>query len=251
MNQRAQRQLRSDLAWELLSTADFLEKVSICPDTGPLKAAANECKGSGGDHWAYSVSNLILRLDPSQNGFPAQLISLDCRLNMRVCGLCSILNCPEDPMTEVAIDVMLEGRTSATARRHVQAWHFDRHLSDVNSTEPILAHPRYHFHFGGRGMMTFVTETGPPCCDSVLLLEGPRIAHAPLDGVLVIDFLLSNFVGEKWRKLREDQMYKRVIAASQKRNWQPFVKALLTHWSPQANRIGWAASDIWPHLCQA
>ncbi len=74
MNRHAQNRMRSELASELLFTAEILEKNNICPDAGPLKAAANECKASGGDHWGYSVSNLILRFEPTGHTFPKQLI---------------------------------------------------------------------------------------------------------------------------------------------------------------------------------
>jgi hypothetical protein len=251
VGRQAKNRFRNELARELLSTADILERANICPDGAPLKAAANQCLACGGDHWRYNVSNLILRLSPELQTLPTDLISLDCRLNVSVAGLCSEAYLPQDPMMESAIDLVLEGAVQTTGKKYIQSWHFDRHISDVSSSDSVAAHPRYHFHFGGRRMEAFASEIGVPCFDSILLLDGPRIAHAPLDGVLVIDFILSNFIGEKWRTLRNDRGYSQIISASQKRNWKPFVTALANHWSSQTDPDSWLAADVWPQYCRA
>ena len=250
MGHKAKSRFRNELAAELLSAADILERERICPDVGPLKAAANQCKSSGGDHWGYDVSNLILRLVPGTQTLPSGLTSLDCRLNVSIGGLCSQANLQEDPMTKAAIDLVLEGTLQTTGKKYLQSWHFDRHCSNACAVEPKAAHPRYHFHFGGKQMEAFALENGLECFDPVLLLEGPRIAHAPLDGVLIIDFLLSNFIGEKWRTLRNDRRYRQIVDASQQRNWKPFVTALMSHWPSQVIKSSWSPVDVWPHFCQ-
>lgn len=251
MGKQAAKRSRLELATELLLIADLLEREGICPDAAPLKSAANQCKTCGGDHWGYDISNLILRLGGGNQTIPASLSNLDCRLNVSASGLCSQIQTKGDPMTALSIDVVLEGTVQSSQKKHIQSWHFDRHVSAASSAEPTAAHPRYHFHFGGRQMEAFMLDAGADCFDSLLLLDGPRISHAPLDGVLIIDFILSNFVGEKWRTLRDNQGYSRIVKASQSRNWKPFITALARH-LPESTGMGdWHALDVWPHLCES
>ena len=250
MGKRAQKELRAQIARELLTIGDALVREGICLDVGPLKAAANQCLACGGDHWKYDVSNLIFRLGQGINTLPSGLATLDCRLNVRVAGLCSKANASEDPMTVVEINLILEGSPQSTSKKYIQSWHFDRHITDENTPDPLTAHPRYHFHFGGRQMESFLTELRLQCFDSILLLDGPRIPHAPLDGVLIIDFILSNFLGEKWQNLRNDQSYRGIIYQSQTRNWKPFAFALTGHWPTPLSTSSWPPADVWPHLCR-
>ena len=241
--------LRVGLMRELLTVADILEQKGICPDVGPLRTAAKQCKECGGDHWGYEVSNLIMRLEPDPGTFPVELRSIDGRVSVRAAGLCDQANSGADPMTMLEVSLSVEGILPSTGRRFVQYWHFDRHISDANSAEPAAAHPRYHFHFGGRQMRSLVETDGPGSLGFVLLMDGPRLAHAPMDGVLIIDFMLSNFAGEAWRELRDDAAYTRLMYAAQKRNWIPFISALKNHWHRQAGVPLWEGVDVWPSLC--
>ncbi len=60
-----------------------------------------------------------------------------------------------------------------------------------------------------------------------LLLEAPRPALAPLDGILAIDFVLSHYHGTIWEDLRlMDPRYARLRAPSMRRYWGPYFRLL-------------------------
>ena len=68
------------------------------------------------------------------------------------------------------------------------AWHVDTHLFAGEAGDGV--HPRFHFQFGGKDFAHL-----DEAIRGVLLSEAPRLACAPLDGVLAIDFVLSHYAG--------------------------------------------------------
>lgn len=65
----------------------------------------------------------------------------------------------------------------------------------------------------------------------VLLLPAPRISYPPMDIVLGIDFILSNFVEKKvYNELRCDPQYKSAVKNAQARLWKPYILSLAHFW---------------------
>lgn len=236
---------RATLARELLSLADILEERRICANAGPLKAAGNQCARAGGDHWGYDITNLIIPLKANLRCFPTGLGGLTCRLTLSVAGRCSDLNSGRDPIASLESSLSLAGTGAMSPHEFLQSWHFDRH---IGSDESAQIHPRYHFQLGGGRMEEHAAKCGFPFFTGVLLLDPPRVAHPPLDGVLAVDFILSNFVGAHWMALGDDVGYKRIVQAAQARYWHPYVSALSTCWKSGSAKTAWAAEDIWPQL---
>jgi hypothetical protein len=112
----------------------------------------------------------------------------------------------------------------------------------------VFAHPRYHFQLGGYQLERHANNCRLDFFDGLVFLEGPRIAHPPLDGVLAVDFIVSNFGGAQWGAMRKEISYSRVIKSAQRRNWLPYANASCSRWweKPQSNQ--WAAADVWPQL---
>jgi hypothetical protein len=86
---------------------------------------------------------------------------------------------------------------------------------------------------------------------NVLLLDPPRLLHPPLDAILAVDFVLSNFMGAKWKQLRADEHYETMITHAQELFWKPYVKSLFA--------AGWGSAkerkerklffkQLWPNL---
>ena len=52
--------------------------------------------------------------------------------------------------------------------------------------------------------------------DSVkLVIIVPRLVHPPLDGILAVDFVLSNYFGSQWANLCDEPEYQKIIRAVQ------------------------------------
>lgn len=119
-------------------------------------------------------------------------------------------------------------------------------LKYSGDNEPENVHPRYHFQFGGNEVLNWIDA-----CEmnfgSSLFLDTPRLSHPPLDIILGIDFVLSNFYGEKWKNLTQDSTYRKLLAEAQERFWKPYAMSLASTWT---NTIAsdWPSKDIWPQI---
>lgn len=251
---RKARGTSSVLIQELRKLANVLDTSGLCPDVSPLQGGIREWKNAYSNGWHYSIENLLFHRVPSAKCLPSNLIELTCRLSADVQGYFDPAPAA-DPLRHVSLEITLEALGS-NKERLIHSWHFDRHVGDPKKApgETEAAHPRYHFHFGGNRMRAFAAQNQLQWFPHVLLLEGPRPAHPPLDGVLAIDFLLSNFFASAWRRLRETTDYVQVIASAQRRLWKPYADVLPTHWNfdggPDADSR-WAPMDCWPHLVKA
>lgn len=176
---------------------------------------------------------------------PTHLVTFDCRLDVEVEGQCPI-EPDKDPLLRHDVQIVLKAPSKGSKPPYLQSWHFDRHIDSINPPNP--AHPRYHFSFGGREMKVHLQQCGKTHADDILLLDTPRLAHAPFDGVLAIDFVLSNFAGKRWRTLCQLDEYRRIVTSSQQRLWQPYVLALYAHWWGDGTKKEWSAAEVWPHL---
>lgn len=111
------------------------------------------------------------------------------------------------------------------AERHKCSWHFDFDTK----TDAEYVHPFFHLTYGGKSMDGL--DLG-----KTLLLPTPRIAYFPMDFVLGIDFILSNFMlKEQYMKLRDKKEYDSAVKNSQSRLWQPYVYTIANHWGKTIN----------------
>ena len=110
------------------------------------------------------------------------------------------------------------------------AWHLDIH---PDGQESDFAHPRFHWQYGGK----YVWDNTKEWFGNHLLLIPPRLAHPPLDAILAIDFVLSNYYAPAWKDLRNDPSYSRTVATAQRLYWEPYYRAVASgDWSAN-NRL--------------
>ena len=100
------------------------------------------------------------------------------------------------------------------------SWHLDY---DSNDGQDYI-HPHFHITWGGDNIKDL--DLG-----DVLLLPTPRISYPPMDIVLGIDFVLSNFVkADVYRQIQSDSQYKAAVKNAQEKYWKPYMLSLAHHW---------------------
>ncbi|WP_415838537.1 hypothetical protein, partial [Rahnella bruchi] len=126
------------------------------------------------------------------------------------------------------------------------SWHLDYHLPSGQPTTFI--HPMYHFHHGGRKMYNH-QDYG-----NIMIMDAPRVAHPPLDIVLSIDFVIANFLGDKWNLLMQDSAYTSLIKNAQDRWWRQYYLDIAAFWGhtvpvlPTSAASSLSARNILPSL---
>lgn len=227
--------IRKEIAKSLLDLAQVLQLNSngIVRNPDTLKSSANAVSTDRKDGvWSYSVDRLSLEVDLPQNALPVDCLSpLNIELSIDVRGHCDRLE--EGELEHLIVDLMISAGQS-----NYCAWHFDRHIEGGAAPD---AHPLYHFQHGGHAMKIHGDHLGKS-----LILPAPRLAFPPMDAVLAIDFVLSNFCGDCWQKLRDDSTYLRLLRNSQRSLWRPYLTRLASWWDvgPKSD----LAVALFPHL---
>ncbi len=190
---------KSQRSVELMALAKILKKIQIVQDTKPIEDAANEClsrKPTGrDDSWGYRIRDLLFQqVEDLRKVRPKSLSKSNINVTLDVDFAAQCMEHDGnsvDGISELTVNLLV----SDQSKQFRQSWHFDRHIQKPTDPKPIAAHPLYHFQSGGRHILNFEDDF----FGSVLFVEGPRIAHPPMDGLLAIDFVLSNYFGTKWR----------------------------------------------------
>ncbi len=210
----------------LRALGESLLTAAVCEDISPLESAAYQClKGSPTTPaWSYDVSLLTFRLSNLAGIRPMGASGMIATLSVSLTGRIRDASVDADPFSQLAIDLVLSG----TEAKHTvkAAWHFDRHIGQNETRSDI--HPLYHVQYGGRQMKQ--AELG-----ETLLCDAPRILHPPMDAVLAVDFVTSNFAYPGWLALRQDPAYMRLMAASYRLFWQPWFYCMSSFWNEQAH----------------
>lgn len=233
---------RRDLSSTMLLFVEVLDKNSTtCVNPEVIKHAANMCgvnKPDGQDSWGYEIDNLHFRVKSPQKVIPAQGDELlNVHLGLKIEGKCIQEFQSKLTKLELSIVISTEGNT------HLSSWHFDQHITSSGSAEPHDAHPLYHFQYGGKKMAEISEGLG-----NLLLLPAPRIGHPPMDIVLAVDFVLSNFSGEEWNGLREVDDYRVKVANAQEIFWKPYMEHIMSWWEKGNRPDRKYLRSLWPHL---
>jgi len=230
---------RRDRASELRQLASILEDERVCLDVSPINSAMGSCyesRPNGECSWGYDISKQIFRIENQRHTIPDNLFDISLELSICVKGRCHNDGDLSNTLSELAVDFVILGRDKLK-RQYLNSWHLDKHLPGEEN--PQYAHPEFHFQHGGKFMQG---EYG-----QAIIFESPRIAHPPMDGILAVDFVISNFLGTAREVLKDNNEYQNLVRSAQARLWQPYALTAASHWERGIN-TGWTAPVVWPQL---
>jgi len=219
------------------------KKPSICSNTYRIYAAAAQCRQASGNSWRYDLEKLSFRLTNLRHTIPKNVTDVLLELTIKVSGDCDPDNLI-DPFESLEFNILITGKARPERKvKVISSWHLDRDEVDEEDGEQEFIHPCYHFQYGGQHMQNPSLDYG-----AALILESPRIAHPPMDAILGVDFVLTNYFSSSRLDFREEGDYSNLLRTAQKRIWRPYALALAEEWTERSERKRWPPSRIWPQL---
>ncbi|SHL86841.1 hypothetical protein SAMN02746009_03518 [Hymenobacter psychrotolerans DSM 18569] len=242
------------MANDLRRLAMILVENELVKDAEPLTTAASACQMEpSSTTWEYDFTGLtfnsisLVGSKQIRHTHPQTVEEVEVQLHVLIKGHCVQVDNLHDPLKELVVELEIKGYDS-NAAEHFSAWHLDRQIEsdDPNQVDHAI-HPIYHFQYGGER----VWNKNTPDYGLQLLLETPRFPHPPMDAILAVDFVLSNYYGDIWNELRKDEAYRDIIATAQHIYWRPYSLATASHWGgalAYTTPYVWPPKSIWPNV---
>lgn len=105
---------------------------------------------------------------------------------------------------------------------HISSWHLDYEPEETDRN----IHPLFHLTFGGTKMKEIEKNVAADY-GHLLLMSVPRWNYFPMDAVLGIDLIFSNFLDRREYVKLYTGKYKQAVENSKIRLWQPYSKTFM------------------------
>ncbi|MDQ8183953.1 hypothetical protein [Pelagicoccus sp. SDUM812002] len=232
---------RAGIRSSLINLSTILERFKLCKDTSMLRGINIP---ESGERWAYEVNNLKIELGDDSRTSP-EVEGLYCVLDIVIEGVY-----PSEDVADLIKRggvqfrfVGLEEREGDyVSRQH--CWHHDRHeFLDGNSGEEdalSCAHPLYHLTYGGKHMKALYKDDRN-AFGSLFVADAFRVTQPPMDVVLAVDFVVSNFSKKGWADLLDSTLYQKSLSWSQKQFWKPYYSSIGKFWDEDCDK---SASEV-------
>lgn len=151
----------------------------------------------------------------------------------------------EDPFEKLEFNIYAYGvnKNNKNASELVYSLHFDRHIVEEDDNPSKEVHPMYHFQFGGRKLKEKHIDMG-----QALFFDAPRIMHHPMEFILGLDFVLSNFFPDTWEKIQKEGEYINILKKYQEYFVLPYYKSVVNYFDRTIQKSPWNAQEIYPQL---
>ncbi|MBD3636599.1 MAG: hypothetical protein HUJ25_04600 [Crocinitomicaceae bacterium] len=256
MSKKAQNKYKREISDRIRKFGNQLKSNGLIQANKPFEDAANQClngllpevKGVNIDKansWGYELSNVIINVPKpkkSKGIFPQGTIIKTLAISTKIIGNYTRNDYVEDPFAHLEFNLIIKG--DFKGQEMIACWHLDRHLENKGDNDPNDLHPTYHMQYGGKKLKLPNDNYG-----THVVLETPRLLHLPLDGILGVDFVLGNFLGEQRKELCSKKPYWQCIKASQDSIWRPFIHAFAKRWDAyNPLNYNWEVEKICPQL---
>lgn len=201
------------------------------------------------DRWGYDAADLLFRFASSPDkSKPHPIQNVELVLSISVRGNVNDLNTFKDPLEQLKFDIVIRGKHDG--KDLIATYHLDRHIEEIGDNPSLEPHPKYHFQFGGKKMMEEYNvnlDTG-----NIMFLNPPRIPHHPMELILGVDFIISNFFPQRWKNLTENvDEYNNLIEKYQGLFVKYYTLNLASYWNKGAlegNVTDLTPNKIYPQL---
>ena len=242
---------RTKLASDLIDLSKHLEKYGI--NTGGIRKAVSQLKDPTRvdkinqsdpvdySFYGYDVNNIEFYFTaPPSHTHPEDLENISLKFDITLIGQYDAKYSHSDPLKHLEFNLVVLGFKNE--KEHIISYHLDRHPEGENESKE--AHPKYHFQFGGRKLDKRNKDFGQS-----IILDSPRIMHYPMDIILGVDFIVSNFFPDIWEELKKDGDYVSLISIYRDKYMKPFFCSLAGNWTGMINGTAqWKSQEICPQI---
>ncbi len=242
---------RNEKAEELRRFADLIETYVGNGTSQPIFIAVNQLKDSNYvprlksgkidvNYWGYSISDLTIPIETFRHIKPEGFENAEAILDITLISDFREWEKLNDPFCELSFRTTIRGVNRKQKGSHQFGFHVDRHNGLLNCDE---IHPLYHLHY----------EQNPNDLDDfdyghTMFLDTPRIIHLPLDLVLGMGYLISNFAPRVYEKIKEDRGYIKLTTEYQNRIWKPYFQTIAGNWPFIKGDLNWDAKLLCPYF---
>jgi len=240
---------RKERARELEILGKALEKNIQSGVSSPIQRAVSQLQdpnfvllfkdgSTDPDIWGYEIDDFELDIPKSRHIAPNEVDNLKLSLSLKVIANCADWENLNDPLRELSFRVRIKGLGD---KAYYSGFHIDRHPIQNNEGE---IHPIYHLQY-----IVNPNEENDFAYGNVLSIDTPRVMHYPLEFVLGIGYLTSNFFPTAYQVLLDDGCFVNLYRCYQKRFWKPYSHALANYWKPYSEvDITWDPRAVCPFL---
>lgn len=244
-------QFKNARAEELRKTAEILEQVfSSDIDTFPIRNAADSLvndvptlkdNSTNSNYWGYSIDNLKIPVQTTRHLKPKQIDGkkIELILNMSIVADFREWDNLSDPLLELNFNVVIRG--IGINGSHFTCFHLDRHDLSKPTEEP---HPVYHIQFTNNPNKDPNFDFG-----QTMILDTPRIIHHPIEFILGIGFLTSNFFPTAYQLIMSDSFFPSIYKRYQEKILKPYFHTMSSYWNDyNPSNITWDSRKLCPSL---
>lgn len=192
-------------------------------------------------YWGYEIDGFEMPVSTLRHVRPQGIRNASLTLNMKLIADIDCWDTYSDPFLEFNFNAVLKG---VGDKNSYMGFHIDRHEnSDNDSDEP---HPLYHLQYNPNPNRKENFEHGDVMC-----LDTPRIMHFPLDFILGIGFLTTNFFPVAFESLSDEPLFRSLYKNYQEKIIKPYSHAIANNWVFEKEKLNWQpniGASICPYL---
>jgi hypothetical protein len=177
------------------------------------------------EFWGYTISDIKFNVDQSslKHIRPSGFTNVEIIIELDVESKISEWEKLNDPFCSLNFRSLIRGTNSKTGKLHYLAFHIDRH----NGAETNEIHPLYHLQYLQNNKIKAKDEFDH---GETLQLDLPRIMHLPMELILGVSTILSNFSPSTYSKLIQNRQFVNLCKDYQQKIWRPYFNSIENYW---------------------
>lgn len=177
--------------------------------------------------WGYDIEGFKFPLETLKHIKPNDIKSGEVFLDMKLRAKIDNWKTFNDPFEELGFNVTIKGTGNKT---YYFGFHIDKHISKSEGDESgviLEPHPIYHLQYNLNP-----TKSREPKLGDLFYIDTPRIMHKPIDFILGVSLLTSNFYPTAFEVLKEKRDFSKLHNDYQDAIWKPYFHTLANRWKP-------------------